>query len=604
MNKTIKNLIKKIDFFGVNFNFHYKTKEKYTSFSGGIVFLIYLMISIFFVLINLTSLLKRENVSIIAYKLYQPSTETINFKNYSLTHAFGIKCSKLDIGKEYEYFKLNVNQVILTQNNGIVKYDKTPINYSYCTKKHFFNKFNESIDEYGLNQRFCFDDDNITIRGLYTDEIYQYIELTVSMTKTNKEDYETYYNLLTTDDCTFQLYHIDYGIDINNFNNPVTPYLRQEFLKLSPIDLNKMEIYYLTQRFMTDKNYFFNNYKIQYFAGYSMFTSFSLFKGNDRFEKKPDAYDQLAKFFLRADTGINVISRKYMKFTEFLANVSSLISGIYLFLFLFMGKINKFYAKERLMTNNFQFKDDKNDLFIKKLKQNLTNNENNEIINIKKARSNNISHFVQKIQIKGKISNLKKKSLSRNHNLTHKESTTEEIIINSNNNLKNYLSNWEIGNNNVNNKIKRDNSYLNHKIHFKYNFCELLILVFCECFSWRKLKLKNILFKKGEKLLYLSSDILSYLKNMQILDILTYIILEPNQIKMLKFISKPVISFTEKKNSTNSINWKLEDDNEGKEKYVNDFYKGYKELQTTIKKTKMDKKFITILNEELDHLIS
>ena len=116
--------------------------------------------------------------------------------------------------------------------------------------------------------------------------------------------------------------------------------------------------------------------------------------------------------------------------------------------------------------------------------------------------------------------------------------------------------------------------------------------------------MKNILFKKGEKLLYLSSDILSYLKNMQILDILTYIILEPNQIKMLKFISKPVISFTEKKNSTNSISWKLEDDNEGKEKYVNDFYKGYKELQTTIKKTKMDKKFITILNEELDHLIS
>ena len=357
MKKKLKELIKHCDYFGVTFNFHYKTHEKFHSVTGGIIFIIFLLISTTFVLINLRVLLKRENVSIIAYKLYQPSTDTINFKNYSLTHAFGIKCSKLDIGKEYEYFKLNVNQVKLTQNNGIVKYDKTPINYSYCTKKHFFNKFNESIDEYGLNQRFCFDDDNITIRGLYTDEIYQYIELTVSMTKTNKEDYEIYYNLLTTNDCTFQLYHIDYGIDINNFNNPVTPYLRQEFLKLSPIDLNKMEIYYLTQRFMTDKNYFFNNYNIEYYAGYSMFTSFSLFKGNDRFEKKPDAYDQLAKFFLRADTGRNVISRKYMKFTEFLANVSSLISETLLFLFIFVSRINKFYSKGKIMSHAFQIKD-------------------------------------------------------------------------------------------------------------------------------------------------------------------------------------------------------------------------------------------------------
>ena len=602
MNRKIKNLFKTIDYFGVNFNFHYKTKEKYTSFSGGIVFLIYLMISIFFVLINLTSLLKRENVSIIAYKLYQPSTDTINFKNYSLTHAFGIKCSKLDIGKEYEYFKLNVNQVILTQNNGIVKYDKTPINYSYCTKKHFFNKFNESIDEYGLNQRFCFDDDNITIRGLYTDEIYQYIELTVSMTKTNEEDYDTYYNLLTTNDCTFQLYHIDYGIDINNFNNPITPYLRQEFLKLSPIDLNKMEIYYLTQRFMTDKNYFFNSYNIEYYTAYSMFTSFSLFKGNDRFKKKPDAYEQLAKFFLRADNGINVISRKYMKFTEFLANVSSLISGIYLFLFLFMGRINKFYAKERLMTKNFKFKDDKNELFIKKLKQNLPK-ENTEIINIKKTRTNNISQFIHKIKIKGKISNLKKSNLKKHNTTTQKESTTEEIILNSNNNLKHYLSHMEIGNNNIKSSIKKDNCYLNQKIYFKYNFCELLILVFCKFLSGRKLKLKNILFKKGEKLLFLSSDILSYLKNMQILDILTHILLEPNQINMLNFISKPVISFNKQINSKKTISWNLKD-NEEKEKDINEFCKGYKELQTTIKKTKIDKKFITIINEELDDLIS
>ena len=106
-----------------------------------------------------------------------------------------------------------------------------------------------------------------------------------------------------------------------------------------------MEIYCLTQKFMTDKNYFFNNYNIEYYIGFSMVTFFSLFKGNNRLEKKPDAYDQLAKFFLRDDNGINIISRKYMKFTEFLANISSLISETLLFLYLYIIvlRINKFY---------------------------------------------------------------------------------------------------------------------------------------------------------------------------------------------------------------------------------------------------------------------
>ena len=164
------------------------------------------------------------------------------------------------------------------------------------------------------------------------------------MSKTNIDDFESYYNLLTINDCTFQLYHIDYGIDINDFDNPIKPFLRQEFLKLSPIEYNKMEIYYLTDTFMNDKNYLINNYHINYFAGFSMFSSFSLYKGKDRFERKPDDYDKLAKFFLRADTGRNVIIRKYMKFTEFLANVSSLIAGIYYILFSFMKmkKINFF----------------------------------------------------------------------------------------------------------------------------------------------------------------------------------------------------------------------------------------------------------------------
>ena len=605
MKNKLREIFKKIDYFGVSFNFHYKTKEKYFSYSGGIIFLIYLLLSIIFITINFISLIKRENMSVISYKMQTPSTDTINFNNYSLKHAFGIKCSgsNSNLINETKYFNLDVNQVKLTQNKGIVNYEKKPINYSYCTKEHFDNKFNQSVDSYGLNQRFCFDDE-IVIRGLYSEEIYQYVELTVSMSKTNIDDFESYYNLLTINDCTFQLYHIDYGIDINDFDNPIKPFLRQEFLKLSPIEYNKMEIYYLTEEFVSDKNYLINNFHINYFAAFSMFSSFSLYKGKDRFLKKPDDYDKLAKFFLRADTGRNVIIRKYMKFTEFLANVSSLIAGIYYILFAFMGRVNKFYSKEKIMTKLFNFKDDKNTIFIKKLKQNLP--DDNNINNMSKL----FPQTPQQLKSSSNNNNLKINKLSlKLNNYTNKESFTTEELINNNNNflISNYLSNIPFRDNNKKNMIFQSSfSSVNiqEKIHFKLNFCEIMILLFCPFLSFKKLNYKNSLYKKGEKKLYLSTDILSYIKKMQIFDILLYILLEPSQIEMVNFLSKPIISNKMENNIiSNSIKINFNDvDHNNTEKEVNDFCKGYKKVKSSIKKTAIDQKLLNIVNIELDNL--
>ena len=605
MKNKFKELFKKIDYFGVSFNFHYKSKEKYFSLSGGIMFFIFLLLAIVFVIINFISLIKRENMSVISYKMPTPSTDTISFNNYSLQHAFGVKCSgsTSNLINETDYFNIEVNQVKLTQSNGKVNYEKKPINYSYCTKDHFYNKFDQSVESYGLNQRFCFDDD-ITIRGLYSEEIYQYVELTVSMSKTNISDFESYYNLLTLNDCTFQLYHIDYGIDINDFSNPIKLYLRQEFLKLSPIDYNKMEIYYFTEKFMSDKNYLINNYHINYFAGFSMFSSFSLYKGKDRFEKRPDDFDKLAKFFLRADTGRYVIIRKYMKFTEFLANVSSLIAGIYYILFALMGRINKFYSKEKIMTKLFKFKDDKNEFFIKKLKQNLPEENNSKLF----------SPTPQKAKLLSNNNNLKLNKLSIKLNShTNKESfTTEELINNNNNNLliSNYLSHTHLGNNNDDNKKKIlfQNSFTSsnfqEKIRFKYNFCEILVFLFFPFLFFRKLNYKNNLYQKGELKLYLSTDILSYIKKMQMLDILIYILLDPNQIEMINFLSRPVIS-SKKENTVipNSIKINIDNaDNNNTENEINDFCKGYKKIKSSLKKTTIDQKLYNIVNVELDNL--
>ena len=65
MLKKIKNFLKKIDYFGVQFNFQYKSNDKYHTILGGIVFLIFMIISFIYISVALINLLLRKNINYI-----------------------------------------------------------------------------------------------------------------------------------------------------------------------------------------------------------------------------------------------------------------------------------------------------------------------------------------------------------------------------------------------------------------------------------------------------------------------------------------------------------------------------------------------------------
>ena len=601
MKEKCLNLIKKCDYFGVTFNFHYKSKEKFRSVTGGIVFLLFLAIAMTYVIINLKSLLKRENMEIISYKTITPSTDKINFKNYSLTQAFGISCSDIYKNQEMEYFKIDANHVILTKNNGIINKEKTKLNFSYCENENFYNLFNNSFEKHGLNKIFCFTDNNITVSGLFTDDIYQYVELTVSSTKTEESDFDLYYHILTADDCTFQLYHIDYGIDVNKQKNPVSPYIRQEFLKLSPVDFNKMEIYYFTQNFKSYENYLFNNHHNKYYAGFSYFSYYNLFKGRDRFEKKPDDYNKFAKYFLRSDNAIYTVSRKYMKFTEFLAGVSSITSQTLLFLYVIMTRINKFYAKEKIMMGVYHFIESNSgkNFLIKKLKLIFPNDD---IRQITKKYTDNLSGTIRKVKnekfqmsIRDYKNRKKKNAFQKKLNININNYTTKDAITTDNLVLNEKKSFYD--------KIL-DLEVLSQNPISRYHLCcESVIYLFCPCLAWKRLKLKNKIFKRGEKKIFLNTDFLSYIKNMQMLALLTDLMLEINHIKMIKFLSKPMIALGVHNNLKNKITWNAEEDEEITEKEIDNFCKEYKNLYNNNNKNHIEKKLFHIINLELDNLM-
>lgn len=598
--KVIKSIFKHCDYFGVDFNFHYKTKDKYRTATGGFIFILFLISSIIYFTINLNSFLKRKNMDIIYYKMQTKETDDINFLNYSLVNAFTIQCNNKQLSQnEFNYFSFEVHYVNITQFNGSIIKEKIPLNFSKCKKEDFYNKFNEETDIIGLNDKYCFDTNNITIRGEYTDEIYKYVEISLKM-KLN--DYQKYYDYLTQNDCNFQLYYTDYGFNIKNYNNPIISFLGHQFIKLNPNYSNNMDVYFIVQHFESDHNFLSFNTQLKYYVAYSKNEQYQIYKGNERFEKRINDYNILSKMFLRVDSGRYIIIRKYQKIYSFLGNLASIFSNIILILFAIVKKINSFYLYQSLMKKLFLFHDEKqNNILFKRMSKKLKE------IDFSKSRIRTITkrnnNFVSSKPRSSQLIKLSIFNSPKHPNIQRKRKNTYTIIgdrISSSDKVEiNKTITQLIKNKNTNQEtIKK---YPKKKMSIKYTILEIIIIKFFPCFVTRILHKKNFLFNKGRTGIFFYLDILNFMKSMATLEMLTYIILEPYQMKMLKFLSKPSISVASKINKVNQLKEDLKMDITEDE--MRELLNHLNIIENNMKTSNIEKRLYDIINMEFEYLL-
>ena len=143
-----------------------------------------------------------------------------------------------------------------------------------------------------------------------------------------------------------------------------------------------MNINFKLQSFQSSENYLFDKSTRKYHVSFSSTEMYENDKGYDRFITKPDDYDIFGKIYLKAALERTIIQRKYMKITEFAANMSSILSAILLILFAGVRYLNMFFAEQSIIKRIFQFKDFyknmKNEIVLNKMKDRfffpLTNN--------------------------------------------------------------------------------------------------------------------------------------------------------------------------------------------------------------------------------------
>jgi hypothetical protein len=396
---------------------------------------------------------------------------------------------------------------------------------------------------------------------------------------------------------------------------------------------------------------------------FSRVEDYALYKGLNRGEKKPSGYKNYAKFYVRADTKKTEIKRKYQKVIEFYADSSSMLIGLFEILLFIFNYINSFYADNSFAKRLFIFKDAENEHIDinkrqKQIKQLLTLTEP---LSFKNSTINNNRQFEftnkNNVPITDWMKNLEnneiriynKKRLKKIDMKEKEEASTDKKLFveidnieNKNKNKKNikiirkilkdmdvetkkYKEEFKNNLPNIQSKLTRNDmisksglidtrfvvrkhiqeetdieEVKSEKIDYSYNIFEIIISSFLCCCMSKKLKRKKNLTEKANALLYNKLDIVLFVRNMILLDIINETLVNNNNSRkgIIKFLSRPVISEGEKENIEEDSFYTKYDESD-----FDNFYGETSELARKVEKEEIEKKLIFLSYNRLKNLI-
>ena len=646
--KSINSFLRKIDVFGVPYSFKYKEKEKYTTALGGFFVILFIAAALFMGIYYFIPFYNRKNYTTVYYTLALSHTEQVNFGESETAFAVGLNCwTGSDGTTADQLFRVDHKYIYYTLVNNEYLKNTEMIGTHVCTKEDFYNRYNETFDGSQIYNYQCLDDPNKGIEGIFTSPIFAYFEFDVYAKNDSKTLLDKIDAYLIENDCKFQMFYSDNTVDISDYKEPIKSYVEAIFIQINPTLSIRRNIYYMNQ-YLYDDNYliwvFADDTKERYKKTlFSRYEEYSLYQGLNRTSGSSD-YLNYIKVFIRADTKRTDVKRKYQKIMEFYADASSLLIALYEILIIIFNFINNFWAEQTLSKKIFFFKDLKESgLNVKKrtsqirelfeitgtysmpdkISQNNSLNENNDKLSLNKKEEVKIYNS-KKRKIYSRNNSIQEKENENkahiNENINEDDSDNskriykqkqEENKINFNPNYINKRKNRHHKNNDRRERefdesrieTSKDEEALEEEIkiediEYSFNLCEIFGATIFTCCQTKELKIKNNLNNKANSFLYSKMDILLYIRNMILFDIINETLLSVGLKDVINFLSRPIISLNGKKDNSLNIFYQGYKSSDFK-----NFYGEIKELSKKSDKAKEEKELISLTNKHLKSLL-
>ena len=576
---TIKRILRTFDFFGESFTFRYKDEDKHSTVLGGIIFIIFSIITLAYAIYNFIPFVNKEVFSLQYYTMNLNNTEEIKLAESPT--AFGVGFS--DENKNQSLYNISDLLDIKFKFKNISKNaqndNKTDINetidYHPCNIEDFHNLHQKIFEELNISNFKCLSKkDLVSPSGIYTDEVFAYFVISVeSKYKDNETHNQLINDYLIANDCKLQFYYTDITININNKINHFSSFLNSMFLQLNPTLVQKKNIFFMNYHLYDDNEILHINRKEEkptIKTGLSRVEDYAVFKDLNRTFKKVVDYEAYAKMYIRVDNKRIEIKRRYQDLMEFYADTSALLLSIFWILgniFAYYDRIKanhsiskKLFYFEGIKKNKFdQFRDFKK--FIKANEEMQIDNLEHNVIN-PIQNSDSKTNETKDIFIRGtrNIEFEEKNGIQKDERIIIKQKTNKE--------MKKEKKNDDDNNDDLIN-------YTNYNIFemigsFKICFCKT-----------KKFENKVNLIKQSRNMIDDKLDIVLYIKNMILFEMINKIYLENKSI--INFLSRPIIYL----NEDNEDNLKNPDVNSSFESYdeykrINDKKLGKNEYRTLL----------------------
>ena len=576
---TIKRILRTFDFFGESFTFRYKDEDKHSTVLGGIIFIIFSIITLAYAIYNFIPFVNKEVFSLQYYTMNLNNTEEIKLAESPT--AFGVGFS--DENKNQSLYNISDLLDIKFKFKNISKNaqndNKTDINetidYHPCNTEDFHNLHQKIFEELNISNFKCLSKkDLVSPSGIYTDEVFAYFVISVeSKYKDNETHNQLINDYLIANDCKLQFYYTDITININNTKNPFSSFLNSMFLQLNPTLIQKKNIFFMNYHLYDDNEILHINRKEEkptIKTGLSRVEDYAVFKDLNRTFKKVVDYEAYAKMYIRVDNKRIEIKRRYQDLMEFYADTSALLLSIFWILGIIFAYYDRIKANHSISKKLFYFEGIKKNKFdqFRDFKKFIKANEEMQIDNLE----HNVINPIQNSD--SKTNETKDIFIRGTRNIEFEEKTgiqkDERIIIKQKTNKE------------MKKEKKNDDDNNDDLINYtNYNIFEMIgSFKICFC-KTKKFENKVNLIKQSRNMIDDKLDIVLYIKNMILFEMINKIYLENKSI--INFLSRPIIYL----NEDNEDNLKNPDVNSSFESYdeykrINDKKLGKNEYRTLL----------------------
>ena len=577
---SIKKVIKRCDFISSPISFTINNEYRYHSFIGGLLFIIFTIITLLYSIYCAWGFLKRKNIDFIYARKIVQSGPSINLREVSFNFGFGLKTFGNGAIYTYpnkDYFTYSAEFIDwIGDDDGT--FSKTNIPLKLCEKSDFFNNVDYIFESNNIHSLFCpiIDDNlNYTLDGLYTDYYFRYLTLNIQLSEYGLNNLDETRNFLKENPLEMDIYFIDSSYNFKSRKSFVTKKLNYFFRPIDYFFTKYTTLYISPLEFSNDENLIIR--KISK-ANYSIY-DFSL-DTFQYYQSRTNKDSLIAQIKIQVSSKVFQFQRTYQKLPAFIAELAGFIGMLLILLLTIIRFLERQIIDNKLINHMLTFKGSKfNDIeyFINSFMLDKKNNKistillnrstepiiNNylsmhkkipnelNLLNNEKDINTNFQNDNNMIQDKNIIPNIityQKKNAGRKIIIKDEinDNINKDNIPPTDDNLKNNEEDThdKINNNerlNTSLNIKKDKK-LNKKekkeIHiFPLSYSQYFFASFLFCCLKTQKKRYNAI-KSAKFRIHYYMDIFNFIKKMQEIDLLKYCLFDKDQIMLFDFTSK------------------------------------------------------------------